>query len=782
MAANQEDVDEIEDIVGQVTYTDSQKSIPTTLTSSRVYSSDFTDSSEDRNNSSGKETYLVECDSEDSERTFPLRHTASTIIINDHQKKSVALNVSVQCANNILTKSTTTSLQRCSILAQETFTQTSKTIIELAEKEGMIKVPHSNSLQTQTSIMSITENKTVEYRIELSSAHSTFSKTEIVSNTRKDTKYINDTFNGTPPHSIDESTSKFPVSISLSEENVYNDVNRSASSSDQLIRILTDDSEDTIMSDVCNVRDEINTSNFHELSLPGSDMEEDSLRSDSPRSGNGNTYCDIKELRERLAESDVYNNEQTFDVPDIIRLGGTLTPLTEESNVRKESSVEISPPTDVSGDANHDNNVELLFTSNTGLKVKMMKNSENKKEPFKLPPINPRHHSRPNSPPLLNSLFNNNSNSLNKSGTLPSLFEKNKDRWEIRTKNLASGESPHIYDSRNASPLRKGIQLPPICAESPNQNNEKFDVFSNLKRTKTNVSSFSEQDAISIKQKIKELKSVTNRRLRSWSQTRKSERRSSSPGSISSPDRCLYDRGCDVVCIDLLKRLHSSSWHELMETLEEIPSALDKYWRVISEWRITDLIRKVTMLIESARPQVARTACKCLATILKNTNYTKKPDFHEAISSLLVKTGSYSRTVRRAANVALDDVICNVDLTHAVTALCVHGTGHKSGLVRCAAARLLVVSCALASGGRDLLRTRPATAVTARRHALRALSAMLDDKSADARKYAERLFSMLRPLSNFEAFYLTDVDMETATKQMKKYEQMLACGPPKKDR
>lgn len=50
------------------------------------------------------------------------------------------------------------------------------------------------------------------------------------------------------------------------------------------------------------------------------------------------------------------------------------------------------------------------------------------------------------------------------------------------------------------------------------------------------------------------------------------------------------------------------------------------------------------------------------------------------------------------------------------------------------------------------------------------------------RKYAERLFSMLRPLSNFEAFYLTDVDMETATKQMKKYEQMLACGLPKKDR
>lgn len=438
MATNQEEIEEIEDIVGQVTYTDSQKSIPTTLTSSRVYSSDFTDSSEDRNNSSGKETYVVECDSEDSEGTFPLCH-------------SVALNVSVQCpTKNIMTKSTTTSVQRCSFIAQETFTQTSKTIIELAEKEGMIKAPQNNTLQTQTSIMSITENKTVEYRIEVSSAHSTFSKSEIITNVQNDSTYINDTSNDTPPHSVDESTSKFPVSVSVSEENVYNNVNRSASSSDQLIRILNDDSQDTIMSYACNVRDEINTPTCQELSLPGSDIEDDSLKSNSPRSGsNALAYCDINELRERLAESEnPYSAEQSFDFPDIRRLGGTLTPLTEESNVRKESSVEISPPADIIGNANHNGNVELLFTSNTGLKVKMMKNSESKKEPFKLPPINPRNQSCPNSPQVLNLLFND-PNNLNKSGTLPCLFEKNKDRWEIGSKNLASGESPHICDLRS---------------------------------------------------------------------------------------------------------------------------------------------------------------------------------------------------------------------------------------------------------------------------------------------------------------------------------------------
>lgn len=53
--------------------------------------------------------------------------------------------------------------------------------------------------------------------------------------------------------------------------------------------------------------------------------------------------------------------------------------------------------------------------------------------------------------------------------------------------------------------------------------------------------------------------------------------------------------------------------------------------------------------------------------------------------------------------------------------------------MRCAAARLLVVCCALGGGGRDLLRARPPTAACARRHVLRSLAALLDDKSTDAR-------------------------------------------------
>lgn len=453
MTNNQEDVEEIEDIVGHVTYTDSQKSIPTTLASPRVYSSEFTDSSEDRNNSSGKETYVVECDSEDSEETFHLSHPHSASVALDYHKKTVALNVSVQCATaNIMTRATATNLQRCSFLSQETFTQTSKTIIELAEKEGMVKTPHNNSLQTQTSYMSITENKSVEYRIEVSGTRSILTKSEIIAD-RQEVPNVNnvnsDNTPPPPPHSLDESSSKFPVSVSVSEENVYNNENRSACSSDQVIRIISDDSDETILTgDGHDRRDGPNTLDIDNFSLPSSNIEEDSLKSNSPRNRCVNVSPhEIKELRERLAESDnVYGNEfDDIDVPDIRRIGGTLTPLTEESNIRQKSSVELTLPETIVN-ANYNNSAELIFTA--GLKVKMMKNGENKKEPFKLPPINSENQSCPNSPQLLHLLFNK-SNNLNKSGTLPCLFEKNKDRWEIGSKNLASGESPNICESRN---------------------------------------------------------------------------------------------------------------------------------------------------------------------------------------------------------------------------------------------------------------------------------------------------------------------------------------------
>ncbi|XP_049871231.1 uncharacterized protein LOC126370437 [Pectinophora gossypiella] len=775
--------DEVEDLIGEVKYTDSQKSVATI--SSNQYSTDFTDTSSkgsDKNHSSGKETYVLEWDS-DSEKTFPLHDCLSTVT----EKKEECPSITVQCGPSLTnTKVASTSFQSCAIVAQEIYTQTSKTIIELAESEGTMKKPeNSNTLETQTSFISITENKTVEYRIEVSSAREYYTKSDIIVDANdflreRPLQYYNVTCKQIMSSSMDEESSKFPKSET--ENEATEEDNRSVSStSDQVIRIINDESKETIFSenqdDEQNVINLENTSQFDDESIPGSDMDEDSLMGeDQPKAPNK----DVRDLHNKLSENIDVCMPERYDEPDIRRFG-TLTPLTEESNIKKDSLMDITPTLSNIVDDSRISE-EVLFTSNAGMKVKLLKD-DSPKESFKLPPI--QNHSCPNSPHL-NSLFNK--PKLNKAGTLPSLYERPslQDRWEMANKDLASGESP-LISGRGVSP-RKPMQLPPLHAEGHTQVSTMEE--RGCSPTRPGDAPSEGHEPICIKEKIKELKMSTKK---VWSNKRatsppprKTESRSCSPVSACTPDEArlcdIADRGCEALCGELLRRLRSSSWFEVIETLEDVPKVLEKFWNAITEQRIADLVRVATSLVESPRPQVARAACSTVAAILRNTNYTKKPDFYEAMTSLLTKTGSYSRPVRRAANVALDDIVCGVELTHAVSALCVHGVGHKNALVRCASARLLVVCCALAGGGRDLLRARPPTAATARRHTLRALSALLDDKSTDTRKYAERLYSMLRPLSNFEAYYLTDVEVEQASKQMKKYDQQLNCGAAKEVR
>ncbi|KAJ0177608.1 hypothetical protein K1T71_006481 [Dendrolimus kikuchii] len=556
--------DEIEDIIGDVKLTDSQKSVAM----SNVYSPDFTDSSSDRNNSSGKDTYVIEQDDSDTE-PFQLRSSKSVINLSVHKDEIIQCDVTKK-----ISKTAATGFYGCSFMSQEIFTQTSKTIFELAEMERNDKTNNGKSLETQTSFISIT-NKTLEYRIEVSNAvqsASTIDGQKVTYNSDDLQFRANDQILST---SLNDDSSKFLVSGT--------DDDVSSVSEDKVLTISDRESRENILSEEQNENQYENTSDF---SSTNSDIEEDSLM----------------ECRNRQAETDADSN--TSEIPKSV-----------------------------------DNDVEELYN----------KLSERKKR---------------------------------------------------------------ASNSRNGSP---------------------------------------------------------------------------SSGSPSrSPDESLLcdaaARGCEVLCAEVLRRLRSVSWIDVVDTLEELPKVLDKFWGVITEHRIADLIRHVCSHVESPRTQVAKAACNTLSSILKTTNYTKKPDFYEAVAILLTKTGSFSRPVRRAANVALDSIVCGVELSHAVTAICVHGVDHKSPLVRCAASRLLVVSCALAGGGRELLRTRPQSAVCARKHALQALAAFLCDKNTETRKYAERLYSMLRPLNNFEAYYLTDVEVEVATRQMKKYDHLLLCGPPRTNR
>ncbi|XP_038221632.1 uncharacterized protein LOC119839441 [Zerene cesonia] len=675
--------DEIEDIVGEINYTDSQKSV----TISNVYSFDFTDSSSDRNNSSSKETYVIECDdSDDSEKTFQIDQLEGTIDLKDKaatrtkvkQDKIIHKNVP-----SIVDRSVGSSSHQCSIVAQEIFTQTSKTIFELAQNEkrtSPVKLSEQNTLETQTSILSFTENRTVEYHIRVVGDNSFFP----TSNALVYNSIIPKHFTAT---GLEDKSSV--IRNSENEADLSKDYLTDETSKDKIIKFIDDLSQES-SSDEVNITQYENSSEFETSKY--SDMEEDSLiennyRAETERSQDKLSVAsdvpksidnDIEELYNKLSHSVNPPPQLESDMQSVIPNVGILTPVTEETNLKVDGMTDISSMA----------------------------------EDFRGKPFN---------------------------------------RWEIDTKGLASGES-HFINDKIEGPFKKaGMDTKEV------------------KRSKE-LQSENYSDTISIKGRIRELK-INQRRQRVESS------RSASPRSTCSPDDSKLsdtaERGCDALCAELKRRLQINSWCQALETLEDLPKVLDKFWSVISETRIADLLRQVTVHVESPRTQVSRAACQTLAEILKNTNYTKKPDFYEAMAILLVKTGSYCRPVRRAANVALDDIVCSVDITHSVTAICVYGTGHKSALVRTASSRLLVVCAALAEGGRQLLRARPPTAAAARRHVLRAMAEMLFDKSADTRKYAERLYAMLRPLPNFEAYFLTDVDVEIASKQMKKYDQLL---------
>ncbi|CAB3246959.1 unnamed protein product [Arctia plantaginis] len=770
--------EEIEEVIENVKQTDSQKSVATT----NLYSLDFIDSSSDKLDSSGMETYILEWDSEGSESP----RYKNVAIMKENPSRSMNVNRDVQCdVAKRYCAECSTSFNRCSIFSQEIFTQTSKTIIELAQtEETLIKHMDQNTLHTQTSFISIKSNKTLEYQIEVTEKNN--SKAKVVSEFVD--HFQNNASSQFIGNCLEDNSTK--LQNSESELDKSND-DTSVPCSEKLQNVINEENEENIYCD---------EQNDYDSDYDHTDFDDDSLmESDKPdhsKNNNPNEECetpksmdtDVAELYNKLYERMDFQSHKSFD-QDKKRFD-LLTPLTEESAFKKDWSQDAASENHSSL---NDEDKDVLFTNKSGIKIKLLpKEASRDAESLKLPPIQGTY-SCPTSPKCANTnfLFSINPNKLQlRSGTLPCVFEERRDekgidRWEIESRELASGESHHINERINFDRGSQGtIQLPPIHFEVgyiANSSNVDKPEYKNTDGPR--LESLTDlQNPINITDKIKELK--MSNKSKNFTQSRysvhNSESRSGSPSSVCDDSKLSEhsERGCELLCIELLRRLRSPSWFEVMDTLDDIPKVLAKFWGVIAENRIADLLRQIISHVESPRTQVSRTACNTLAAILKNTNYTKKPEFYEAVTILLIKTGSFSRPVRRAANVALDDIVCGVDLSHVVTALCIHGVTHKSPLVRCASARLLVVCCALGGGGRDLLRTRPPTAAYARKHALRSLAALLDDKNTDTRKYAERLYTMLRPLTNFEAFYLTDVDVELASRQMKKYDHLLLCSTP----
>lgn len=440
--------DEIEDVVGDVKLTESQKSVAM----SNVYSMDFTDNSSEVHNSSGMETYVLEWDSEDSDASV-LPGNRSIVNIKDRSSKPVLINRDAQCeVSKKISRASSTSLNKCSIIAQEIFTQTSKTIIELAECEGAVRKPvNSKTLETQTSFISITENKTVEYRIEVSGSTKNFTRNEIVSESGD--SYHNDLpCNQLFPNSLDDGSSKFVLSETENENEKTDDCVSENSSNDKMINIINDESKENLLSEDQNEYE--NTSEF-EQSPDTTDIEEDSLMEpksnvdkcddqstdpDTPKSVDN----DVAELYNKLCESMDFNTHASCE-PEKKRIG-YLTPLTEESVPKKESSGDVAAANNPI--SSNEDDKDVLFT-NAGIKVKLFPKVESSKdsENFKLPPIQSNHPCAESS--SLSFLFSVNHNKVGaKTSNLPCVHEdrreKSVDRWEIGTKDLASGESPLI--------------------------------------------------------------------------------------------------------------------------------------------------------------------------------------------------------------------------------------------------------------------------------------------------------------------------------------------------
>lgn len=411
---------------------------------------DFTDSSSEKHNSSGMDTYVLEWDSEDSDSSC-VPGSVSIVSMKDRAAKPVLINRDAQCeVAKKINIASSTGISKCSIFAQEIFTQTSKTILQLAEIDGPVRRPvDSNTLETQTSFISITENKTVEYRIEVSGSKQNFITNEMIGDCGENTHDIS--CHQIFPNSLDDGSSKFVVSDTENEKSECTSDNSSTTTNPKHTSVENSDSKENLL--LCEDQNEYeNTSDF-DKSGDTTDIEEDSLMEPKSKDNKSEVQSDgsrtptsvdddLAELYSKLSKSIEFRVHSPSD--NERKRFGYLTPLTEESAVRKESAGDVTAGNVLS--QNDDSDKDVLFTNNAGIKVKLFPKADscNESEIFKLPPIQGN-----SCPDNLNFLFTLNPNKLRTiSGNLPGVYEERNerslDRWEMGGKNLAAGESALI--------------------------------------------------------------------------------------------------------------------------------------------------------------------------------------------------------------------------------------------------------------------------------------------------------------------------------------------------
>lgn len=415
---------------------------------------------------------MLDRDSDDSEATFHFHRGESLV----HLNEAVSPTDMHHLLHDEINKSIRDNFRNHAFTDE--FTQTSKTIIELARNEVIVvhKPIKYNSLETQTSFGSITEHKTKDYKIQsmdkdcninnnevprkdVGTCHNNTSLLPDIEIPLKDTKELLSVTlrtNGNAPGSIVTKETMLTTDKELAKiKELKKEIQIPSEHSfeDQMIHFIDDESKDTEdNSEVHETTSDIESSKYD------TDIEEDSLmldseyRSSSKRSKEDNASetsemqksieNDVEELYGKLTESPLLLRSET--TPTRTLKIGTLTPLSEETSGMR-SFLDMTNSSQTLMEPTKDTDDETLFVSNE-VKVKMFANCEvvRDKDKFKLPPI---HTSCPPSPHL-NFLFSvNSTRAVANAGELPSLDSRKgeiSDRWEFRSKELASGESPLI--------------------------------------------------------------------------------------------------------------------------------------------------------------------------------------------------------------------------------------------------------------------------------------------------------------------------------------------------
>ncbi|XP_063368292.1 uncharacterized protein LOC134656658 [Cydia amplana] len=652
-----------------------------------------------------------------------------------------------------------------SLHAQETCTQTSKTILELAQTNYVKIYTDSNAIETQTSRVSIVENKTIEYRIEVTGSQTRFTRNEV------------------PSRVSGRAGVRQPLAGVQHYPLAGPGPSRSGSDDSGTLRIIDDESETKSTEEIEQSDLSDNNTSKYDTDFTDS-LEDNRTRHDDNSDGSvpKSVDRDVEELYTNLEKSfDLRSFDRPqFDTPRYGALSTLSEETMKESSVSRRNSTRTQPK-----ESRYRNSV----TTSEPRTIQPSAEGESK-EQWRLPPIgrcerggSPRR--RPYSP----------------GARAPSARASRDHARADAASDLAAGEHANVVTRIGKNSPADPHRLPSLVEPAPAPASRGDGA------PAPRYPRAGSPDTISIGGKIQQLKmppAHKKRLLHQFSGTSSPYSRSSSPGSAHSrwggAGADVAARGCDALCADVIARLRQAcstcarmtfeqhvsryessdscgaKWAAAVEVMEDIPRLFRGFWPAVPEHRLADLLRLVTAQVESPRTRVARTACAALAALLSHTGYTKRPDFDEALAALLGKTGSMASALRRAANLALDQIVAAAATAPALTSLCLYGANHKSGLVRCAAARLLVVAAALAAGGRGLLRARPRSAADARRLVLRSLAALLDDRSQDTRKYAERLYALLRPLPGFEAFFLADVEARAACRLMKKLDPPLAAA------